>query len=218
MSKPSIRWREVVPWTLLGVVLSCGGAAIAPATAPTANKFTSLETEELVLRGKDGAVRGKMTADGLALIDPAGNSVEISVGETAAVTVRSASGNGAMIAVDQATGTLLLSAGGRKIAAGVETERPLADIEVFDANDKRRVSLGLNSNGDPRISLYDAAETRRLYGILFDDVALLHLNDKSGDPAVELFGADAARGSGVSVTHAAKTTNMGVGTDGKPLR
>jgi len=213
----SIRWREVIPWSALVIVLSCGGATIAPATTPT-GPVKTLDVEEIVLRGKDGQVRGKLTGESLQLSDAAGNTLDIALGETSKVQLTSPTGTVAMIAIDKDVSTMSLHAGGRSIAAGGETGRPLADLEVFDANNKRRASFGLNSNGDPRVSLYDANETRRLYGILVDDVTLLDLNDKSGAAALELFGADATRGSGMSVTHNAKTTSVGVGADGKPLR
>jgi hypothetical protein len=213
----SIRWREVIPWSALVIVLSCGGATIAPATTP-AGPVKSLEVEEIVLRGKDGQVRGKLTGESLSLSDAAGNKLDISLGESSNVSLTSPTGVVAMLAIDKDVSTMSLSAGGRSLAAGVETHRPLADLEVFDADNKRRASFGLNSNGDPRVSLYDANETRRMYGILIDDVTILDLNDKSGAAAVELFGADGTRGSGMSVTHDAKTTSVGVGVDGKPLR
>lgn len=242
MNIRAIRWSVVIPWALLGVVLSCGGAAIAPATSPpqaSTGTFTSIDTQEIVLRGKDGKVRGKLTGESLSLSDSAGNKVDVALGAAAMVTLTSASGgfkvalhadnenagvfvvtsgNIGMFSVSEKTADLTLTAAGRKISAGIETERPLADLEFFDANDKRRASFGLNSNGEPRVSLYDENETRRLYGILTEDVPVLDLNDKTGAAAVELFGSDAKRGSGVSFTHNAHTSNVGIGADGKPLR
>lgn len=234
----SIRWREVIPWSALVIVLSCGGATIAPSTTPT-GPVKTIDVEEIVLRGKDGQVRGRLTGESLSLSDAAGNKLDIALGASSKVELTSAAGGFkvllaaeaesalvsvvrgdkvAMLAIDKDVSTMSLHAGGRSLSGGVESGRPLADLEVFDANNKRRASFGLNSNGDPRLSLYDANETRRLYGILIDDVTLLDLNDKSGAAALELFGADAARGSGMSVTHNAKTTNVGVGVDGKPLK
>jgi hypothetical protein len=175
----------------------------------------------------------------LSLSDSAGNKLEIALDAAAKVELTSAdgafkvalladaesagvfvvtSGNLALLGVDKKAADMTVSAGGRKISAGVETERPLADLEFFDAGDKRRASFGLNSNGEPRLSLYDDTETRRLYGILTEGVAMLLLNDKAGAAAVELFGADDKRGSGVTFTHSARATSVGLGADGKPLR
>jgi hypothetical protein len=244
MNIRSIRWRDVVPWTLLGIVLSCGGAAIAPATSTSpasggaAAIARSLDVDEIVLRGKDGTVRGKLTGDSLTLSDAAGNKLEIALGAASKVALTSAAGfsvalaaddktamvtvfqddRTGMLAIDKESTTMSIGAGGRTISAGVETARPLADIEMFDANGKRRASFGLNSNGDPRVSLYDAAENRRLYGILTEDVAVLDLNDKTGASAVQLLGADPKLGSGMTVTQGTKTSRIGLGTDGKPLK
>jgi len=224
MNLRSIRWREVIPWTVLGVVLSCGGAQIAPATAPPPaaggnGTFKSIEVEEIVLRGKDGKVRGKLTGQSLELSNADGGfKIVLSAEAETAIVAVVRDDKVAMLSIDKDSSDMSVAAGGRKIVAGVETERPLADLEVFDASDKRRASFGLNSNGEPRLSLYDANETRRLYGIVTDDVPLLDFNDKSGVSALQLFGADGTRGSGMSATHNAKTTNVGVGLDGKPLR
>jgi hypothetical protein len=240
----SVRWSEVVPWTLLGVVLSCGGAAIAPATSSSpatggsAAIPRSLDVDEIVLRGKDGAVRGKLTGDSLTLSDGAGNKLDISLGAASKVQLTNAAGfsialaadekaalvtvfqddRTAVLGLDKESSTMTLTAGGRTMSAGVETGRPLADIEMFDANGKRRASFGLNSNGDPRVSLYDAAENRRLYGILIDDVTVLDLNDKTGASVVQLLGADPKLGSGMTVTQGTKTSRIGLGVDGKPLK
>jgi hypothetical protein len=240
MNIRSIPWREVVPWTALVAVLSCGSKTVAPVTPANQTSFKSLETEEIVLRGKDGTPRGRLTADNLVLSDAVGNMVAIALdGKTAKIVVSNAktdfgiiitaeaeassvlvtaAGKSASLSLTKEGADISVSAAGRRITAGVDVEHPQADLEFFDANEKRRVSVGLNSNGDPRISLYDANQTRRFYGILFEDVAMLDLNNKMGDAAVELFGADAKRGSGMSVVHPSKTTNVGLGPDGKPLK
>lgn len=244
MPSKSIPWNTVIPWSALVVVLACGAARVAPvAPAPPAaapqTSFKTLDAEEIILHGKDGAVRGKLTGESLSLSDASGNKVEVVLGTSTKVTLTNAKGDiavaldasaddGAIAVIHDdklamlsvaADGTdLQLVAGGRKIVGGVETARPLADLEMFDAAGKRRSSFGLNSNGDPRLSLYDANETRRIYGILTDDVAVLDLNDNKGAAAVEVFGADPARGSGVNATSAAKTVSMGVDLKGKPLK
>lgn len=210
------------------------------ASSPAAQtSFETIEAQQIVLKGKDGKVHGTLTGESLSLSDAKGNKIDISLGESAKIIlsnpagdmkvilgtdpetgVIAVGGNGNAVTLQAAKETteMMVTSGGRKIVAAVESGRPLADLEVFDANDKRRASFGLNSNGDPRMSLYDANETRRIYGILTDDVPLLDLNDKTGAATVELFGADDKRGAGLTVNHKARTANLGIGADGKPVK
>lgn len=242
MHSHRVPWREVVPWVALLVVFSCAGAK-APVTAPAAvdrQRVRSLETDEIILTGKDGKPRGKLTADGLSLSDEAGNTVTVSLGKSAKVELTGAgsayqvilealpksaslgvvgAGNVALLGVDPDSGALTVSAGKRTLHAAVEANRPLADLEVFDSEGRRRASFGLNSNGEPRFSLYDTAETRRIYGILTGDVPVIDLNNRAGEAVVELLGGDPKLGSGLNVYNGTTpVVRVGAGPDGKPLR
>lgn len=235
-----------MPWALLCVVLSCAGTSVPPVTpgapapgaaaSPDRLDVKSVAVEELVIKGKDGKPRGKLTADGLTLADANGNTIAITLGDTSTIVV---AGSGGAFKVELAAGAKLatvstagggsvaglgvqengsvmaLGANKRRLVAGVEDKG--ADLEMFDDSDKRRASFGLNSNGQPRLALYDSAENRRLYGILDADGApVLDFNDKTGQPAVMIYGADAKVGSGMVVMHGNKpAATFGVGTNGK---